>query len=468
VTQFYQEVYSFTPAKPIKIIIVRDEPGYVQALQREGYTQEQAVRTAKASGGVSLGAKQVIIIPADKNINYLSRIRTVTHEVFHQMQTELKGSASVHAWLVEGSAKMSELVLVEWLGEGSLASYRQNLLNVLANVKLKSDPADLAEGGPKWTSLVEQKMYPYEVAELMTDYLMSIAGKPAVVKYFAFIRDTGSRDAAFRRAFGMSHDEFIGKYKAYIAQEEKGAGQARFETEGDVPPEIVQRITGDGKRIEQKLRSQRWNLSMSQRFIIVPNQEAMLKVLRREQPQVEEARHVQLAQRSSIVTIGGLNYVIDASKLTDPPKSFNDLASIMGRWAIELTARPASVTAVSWLYEGGSRLLVAKLADEAGFRSAEDVRQYWIKTLKNARAYPTLTEIKGSLPTAISRYGAEVVTATAYLATAYLISAPSILADYYVVLRDINDGPRTFQQVFAKSLDGYDTEFSAYLKTLLQ
>jgi hypothetical protein len=211
--QFYQEVYTFVPTRAITIIIVPDEAAYLRVLQNQGLMREQAVRVAKASAAVSVGARPTIVVCADKNPTYLTRIRTVTHEIFHQMQWGLKSYDSDHNWLAEGSARMTEYVLLEWLGEGTLASHRQNLVNILANVKLKAAPDELTEGGAKWASLMEQKMYAYEVSELMTSYLVSLVGKPPTVKYFAYVRETGGREAAFKKAFGMTHGEFINKYK---------------------------------------------------------------------------------------------------------------------------------------------------------------------------------------------------------------------------------------------------------------
>lgn len=468
VMEFYQTIYNFVPNKTIKVIVVPDELGYVQVLQREGHTQEQAIRTAKASAGVSLGSKPIIVICADKNLKYLPRIKTVAHEMFHQLQWNLKGNAQEHYWLTEGSAKMSEYVLLEWLGEGSLAAHRQSLVNFLVNTKIKAGPYDLLNGGAQWTSLMEQKMYPYQVSELMTDYMMAQAGKPAIARYFAYLGETHNRDAAFQKAFGMSHDQFVQKYYAYMKQEEAAIGQLKFEVEGDVAPEMVQRINSNGKSIEQMLRGQGWKLSMSSRFILVPNQDAMLKVMHRELPQVPANKLDEIVRRGTIASVGEMNFVFDVGKTAEPDRGFSKLALIVCRSSIVMTARPAPVMSIYWLYEGTARILAAKAEEAAGWKKAGDSRQEWIAAIQKAQGYPTLAQMTSFPTSAVSRYGEEAVYATAALATGYLTEklSPDILLRYFTVFRDLNDGPRAFQQVSGMTLEAFEIEFGTYLTGL--
>jgi len=470
VMQFYQDVYKFTPNKSIRVVVAADEAGYIQVLQREGYNSEQAVRTAKASSGVSLGVKPVIVICADKSTNYLARIRVITHEMFHQLQSEQKGAVSAHNWLLEGSAKMSEYVLLEWLEKGSLAAHRNNLINILANARVKANPSELAEGGAKWTSLMEQKMYPYEISELMTDYLAMQAGYPAILRYFANIGETHNRETAFLKTFGMSHDQFVQKYVAYMKQGEAALGQLIFETEGDIAPEVVKNIKNNGKAIEQFLRSEGWKLSQSSRFILVPNQEIMLKVMRRELPQQEESKLAIIAQRATIVGFSGLNFVFDVGKTAEPDRGYSKLAIIVCRSAIVMTAKPAPVVKLYWLYEGTARVLAAKAEEAAGLKTKGNYRRDWETAVKKAKNHPPLAQVSDSLNPAFSRYGEEATYASVALAASYLNekTSPDMLLRYFTVYRDLNDAPRSFQQVFGMSVEAFDQEYGAAMTGLLK
>jgi len=468
VMQFYQKIYSFVPTTSIKVLVVSDELSYAQVLQREGASQEQALRTAKSSRGISLGLKPVIVICADKNSNYLSRIRIVTHEMFHQMQGTLEGNVPAHNWLKEGSAELSEFVLLEWLGEGSMAANRQNLVNFLVNTKPKAEPYDMNDNGTKWTSLVERKMYPYQVSELMTDYLMRQVGTISIVKYFVYIKENGNRDTAFQKAFGMSHDQFIQNYQAYMMQEQVAIGKVNFEVEGGVSSQTAQRIRENGAIVEQLLRGQNWKLSMSQRVILVPNQDIMLKVMRRELPQMKEDKLSERSQRLMIAPVGGMNFVFDTGKAIDSDKSFSNLALTISRNSVVMTARPALAMNVYWIYEGTVRILAAKAEEAAGEKKFADSRQEWIATIQKAGGYPTVTQMNSSLTSAFNHYGEDVSYATTALASEYLISkSPLSLVHYFTVLRDFNDGRRAFQQVFGMTIEAFNSKFEVYLNGLI-
>ena len=219
VERFYLEQYDFVPPAPIKLIIARNEGSYGRVLQREGATREQALRIARSSRAISLGAKPVIVVCAAKNRTPEVRLRIITHEMFHQFQQHLGGQTPAHNWLREGSAKMAEIQLLEWSGEGTLSTNRQNLIRFLAKTPGTADPAEMSESGSDWTRLVEQKKYPYQVAELMTDYLMRQKGKDAILRYFSYLRQYGNRETAFFRAFGVGHRQFVQDYRAYIVRE---------------------------------------------------------------------------------------------------------------------------------------------------------------------------------------------------------------------------------------------------------
>lgn len=462
---FYQEVYKYSPAKNVRIVVVPDEAAYAQRLQREGIGPDAAVRLAKSSGGVSLGTRGLIIIPADKNPRYLNRIRTVTHELFHEMQAELDGGISPHRWLTEGSAKLSEMVLLGWLDKGSPATHRAGLINVLVNVKLMAAPTDLVDG-TKWTSLVEQKMYPYEISELMTEYLQRQAGAPQIVQYFRYLGQTRNREAAFRNAFGMTHGQFVIDYAGYFAQEAATKGKLMFETEGEVASDVDQAIRANGAAVEKLLRDQGWRLNWSQRYVIVPSKEAMLKVLRREQPLADEDRHAEIAKVATVAGFGGVNYVFDTGKAVDAEKRIRPLAIMAARSAMVMTAHPAPVTGLFWLYEGTAQMTAARAAESSGIKSLADMRQGWINAIGKAGS-PALTEMKTTLAPAAKKYGNAAVTATVALAAARLQEkSPDAIVRYFVVLKDLNDAPRAFQQIFGMTPEAFSAEFAEYAKTL--
>ena len=219
VERFFLDYYDFVPPAPIQLIIAENESSYAKVLHKQGASRERALRIARSSRAISLGAKPVIVVCAEKNRTPEVRLRIITHEMFHQFQEHMGGRTPAHNWLREGSAKIAEIQLLERSGEGKLSTNRQNLIRFLARTPGTADPGEMNESGRTWTRLVEQKKFPYQVAELMTDYLMRQKGKDAILRYFSYLRQYGNRETAFFRAFGVGHRQFVQDYRAYIARE---------------------------------------------------------------------------------------------------------------------------------------------------------------------------------------------------------------------------------------------------------
>ena len=105
------------------------------------------------------------------------------------------------------------------VGKGQAERKKEAVINHLyKRVTGEIDPYDLIDYGPRWKSLVSEGRNVYGTAKNMTDYLADQFGDPAIIRYFAELGQTGNRESAFLRAFGMSHNEFIEKYKACFLQ----------------------------------------------------------------------------------------------------------------------------------------------------------------------------------------------------------------------------------------------------------
>lgn len=216
VLRFYRERYGFTPAWPVRITVAPDKPGFIALLQREGYSAKQATRQAEVAVGMYMPAQRKIVIQDDPFRNLMDLSDVIAHELFHQFQWELKGNATAHQWLLEGSAERAGFDLGQWSGKGPSERKKEELINHLyKRVTGEIDPYDLIDNGPRWKSLVSEGRNVYGTAKNMTDYLADQFGDPVIIRYFTELGQTGNRESAFLRAFGMSHNEFIEKYKAY-------------------------------------------------------------------------------------------------------------------------------------------------------------------------------------------------------------------------------------------------------------
>lgn len=468
--EFYGAVYNFTPTKPIRVVVAADEAGYAQALQKEGIPAEKAVRDAKSSAAMSLGSRPVVVVNAAARTNFRDRVGLVTHELFHQMQSQLMGQygGARHNWLMEGSARVAQYMVGEWMGEGSLAAYRHYLVNTLVNAKLKADPAQLTDYAG-WQALVEQRMYPYEISALMTDYLVRVKGSEAVIRYFAAVGRTGSREAAFSQAFGMSHSQFVQEYKAYFAREAAGVGRAAFEAEAGVDAAAVQEMEKAAADVAAMLRGHGWLLNNSLRFVVVADEAAMRAALARELPGLRQDIMEQMARTHTIVPLTSYAHIINVAKATSAEARLNVLARSYTLAAMRMTALPAPPNRIQWLLDGTAQVMVAKASAAAGYKSEEASRQGWAAAVAKAPEPPPLAGLAG-VPAAafVQKHGAAAVSATTALACDYLAArfGPGALANYFTVLRDLNDGPRAFQQAFGMPLAAFETEFAAYAQAL--
>lgn len=133
-----------------------------------------------------------------------------------------------------------------------------------------------------------------------------------------------------------------------------------------------------------------------------------------------------------------------------------------------MAARPAQGNSLYWLYEGTVRLLTAQAAESAGLKSMADTQRDWVNIIAAKGVTPALAEMKGTLSPALARYGEDTVIATVSLAAARLTekTSPDALLKYFTVLRDLNDAPRAFQQVFGLTPEAFSAEFAEYVKTL--
>ena len=143
VLRFYRERYGFTPAWPVRVTVTPDKPALIALLQREGYSAEQANRQAEAVG-LYMTAQRKIVIRDDPFRNLMDLSDVIAHELFHQFQWELKGNATAHQWLLEGSAERAGFDLGQWSGKGSAERKKEAVINhFYKRVTGEIDPYDL-------------------------------------------------------------------------------------------------------------------------------------------------------------------------------------------------------------------------------------------------------------------------------------------------------------------------------------
>jgi hypothetical protein len=141
-------------------------------------------------------------------------LRLITHELTHVSQIELAGDEGRgEQWLAEGMAEWVAYSTLEHLGLDTMGRRR------LAATAGLHDHTTLLRGGlnleehgtplgfTAWHTR-EGRLATYQLAFLMTDYLIERQGFDRLKAYFASFQSSGDRAANFERAFSGTIADF--------------------------------------------------------------------------------------------------------------------------------------------------------------------------------------------------------------------------------------------------------------------
>ena len=152
-------------------------------------------------------------------------LRLVAHELTHVAQIELaQGEGRAEQWLAEGMAEWAAFTVLERLGLDYLADRRAAALgHVRDHPALRgASRLDLFSLGTSRGFTVrhlrEGSLPTYQLAFLMTDFLVRRHGFPALLDYFRGFAVGRGRLECFRVAFGQSLDEFEAEIIAHFGQ----------------------------------------------------------------------------------------------------------------------------------------------------------------------------------------------------------------------------------------------------------
>lgn len=164
---------------------------------------------------IGVGARgQVLLNDQPPDRTQREWLRLIAHELTHLSQIELAGGEERgEQWLAEGMAEWVAFSTLERLGLDTLDRRRQAVTAALRGhaMLLQRRLALEAHGTPQgfiaW-HLREGAVPVYQVAFVMTDYLIERRGFEGMRVYFASFRKSGDRHRNFETAFGSSLDAF--------------------------------------------------------------------------------------------------------------------------------------------------------------------------------------------------------------------------------------------------------------------
>jgi hypothetical protein len=163
---------------------------------------------------IGVGKRRQLLFNDESERRGREWLRLVAHEVAHVSQFELaEGEGRGEQWLAEGMAEWVAFRVLERLGLDTTTRRRAvALAGIRSHAILAVTRLDLETlGTPRGFTvrhLRDGSLPTYQLAFLMSDYLIERSGLPSVANYFRLFRDSRDRRANFATAFGQPLDNF--------------------------------------------------------------------------------------------------------------------------------------------------------------------------------------------------------------------------------------------------------------------
>ena len=198
----------------VTVLVYGGRRAFEQGLMRDA--RVSPVQAAQLSDfAIGVGARgQVLLNDQPTDRTQREWLRLIAHELTHVSQIELTGGEGRgEQWLAEGMAEWVAFSTLEHLGLDTLEHRRQAAMaGTRSHVTLLQGKLDLeARGTPRGFTawhLQEGSIPVYQLALLMTDYLVERRGFEAIRTYFASFRRASDRRKNFDAAFGESLTDF--------------------------------------------------------------------------------------------------------------------------------------------------------------------------------------------------------------------------------------------------------------------
>jgi hypothetical protein len=198
----------------VTVLVYGGRRAFAQGLMRDARVSPvQAAQLSDFAMGV--GARgQVLLNDQPTDRTQREWLRLIAHELTHVSQIELSGGEGRgEQWLAEGMAEWVAFSTLEHLGLDTLEHRRQvAMAGIRSHTTLLQGKLDLeARGTPRGFTawhLQEGSIPVYQLAFLMTDYLVERRGFEAIETYFASFRRASDCRKNFDAAFGESLTDF--------------------------------------------------------------------------------------------------------------------------------------------------------------------------------------------------------------------------------------------------------------------
>ena len=186
--------------------------------------QISPVRAAELSDfAIGVGKRRQLLFN-DEAYDHRGRewLRLVAHELTHVSQIEMaQGEGRAEQWLAEGMAEWVAFTVLERLGLDTMERRRAvATAGIRSHAALAAARLDLQTlGSPRGFTvrhLREGSLPTYQLAFLMSDYLITRDGLDKVADYYKLFAQKQARFDNFREAFGQSLGDFEREVLGYL------------------------------------------------------------------------------------------------------------------------------------------------------------------------------------------------------------------------------------------------------------
>lgn len=460
----------------VRVFVCPTRESYRDVLRRElGFSPDAAERHSAITGGFSndkARAVAVKIAAAGSAAVASSAYKTTAHELFHQVESQLAGAnkRNSYYWLKEGGADLTGALVAEKNGHQSLEKWKLDQVNVLRKADKYASPREIIDTDlARWTKLIEDKLYPYQMSDLMVFYLMTqtkTGGYRAIADYFRLLGQGVPGRAAFERAFGLPPAQFVDGFQAWFAVVSTQAATI----EVIAGPEVAAEYLADfnqGVALTRQFFLDTWggDLKNMMRFVLVAGKPAYAAALVKEFGMSET--EAQQKVKNTSWTYAGSTTIYDTTALpTKRQRMFSVSGSLARRFANE-AAPQKSLEQLYWLGTGCSEAIAAHIVESSGAYTKEQYRSAWLTALGKLPAYPALAELSSAAGVEQARagYSPAAVSGVVRLATLYLLDkhGPAAFNAWFKAVKDTGSAEVAFQRAFGTTVAQFYDEFASYL-----
>lgn len=462
--------------RDVKIFVCPTRESYSMVLQRElGQSFDVAERNSKVTGGFSGGQSNAIAIKFDLSNGTSAgwqAYKTTAHELFHQVQYQLTGKnmGKSFYWMKEGTADLIGATIAEKEGYQSLEKWKLDQVNLLRKAESHVLPQEiLITDLRRWTTMIENKKYPYEMSDLMVFYLMKQTEPRdyrAIADYYRLVGQGIENDEAFEKTFGMTSAKMIARFQVWFNEiSTHSASIEIIDSNANVGAghdDFVQ-----GADLSRKFFIDNWgrDIQSSMRFVLASDKQEYGALM------VKEfgigAAEAEQRARNSTWWYSGSTTIYDMGSLTTKrQRVFAISTSLTTRFAYEV-APQKDLDQLIWLVKGFSDVIASQIVDRSGAYTMEQYHNDWAITIDKASMFPNLGELNAGLSwnQASSKYGSTVTRRTADLAGLYLLEkyGASSFSNWCKAVKETGNAELSFQQVFGMTTAQFYEEFSSYL-----